>query len=140
VDQQFVLAKIIISRGLVPIIEPEVDIHSPEKAQCEVILKQVLLEHLDKLSDDEHVILKVSLPTIANFYKEFTSHPRCLRVVALSGGYSRDVANAILIHQDKMIGSFSRGLTEGLLYSMSEAEFDQALRESIASIAAASAT
>jgi fructose-bisphosphate aldolase class I len=140
VDQQFVLGKIIMSRGLVPIIEPEVDIHSPEKAECEAILKQVLLEHLDKLSDDENVILKLSLPTIANFYKEFTSHPRCLRVVALSGGYSREVANAILSHQDKMIGSFSRGLTEGLLYSMSETEFDQALRESIASIAAASAT
>lgn len=140
VDQQFVSGKIILSRGLVPIIEPEVDIHSPEKAECEAILKQVLLEHLDNLGDDENVILKLSLPTIANFYKEFTSHPRCLRVVALSGGYSREMANSILSHQEKMIGSFSRGLTEGLSYSMSEAEFDEALQESIASIAAASAT
>jgi fructose-bisphosphate aldolase class I len=140
VDQQFELGKRIISRGLVPIIEPEVDIHSPEKAECEVILKQILMEHLDKLGDDENVILKLSLPTITNFYKEFTSHPRCLRVVALSGGYSRERANVILSQQTQMIGSFSRALTEGLSYSMSDTEFDQALGESIASIAAASAT
>jgi len=140
VDQQFEIGKQISDAGLVPIIEPEVDINSPEKAECENILKACLLEHLNKLGDNERVMLKITLPTVDNHYIECVDHPKCLRVVALSGGYDRDAANAILLKQKGVIASFSRALTEGLTYQMNDEEFDAALDASIESIYQASLT
>jgi fructose-bisphosphate aldolase, class I len=138
VEQQFEIAKRICAAGLIPVIEPEVDINSPEKAECESLLKTWLLEHLDKLGDDEMVMLKLTLPTVDNHYKECIAHTKCIRVVALSGGYSRDEANERLARQKDMIASFSRALTEGLTYQMSDNEFNVALDESIQSIFEAS--
>jgi fructose-bisphosphate aldolase class I len=140
VDQQFEIGKHIIHAGLVPILEPEVDIHSPQKAECEELLKVNILTQLDLLGEDEKVILKVTLPCVANFYKECIDHPNCIRVVALSGGYSRAEGVERLAVQHNMIASFSRSLTEGLSYSMTDEEFDKALDESIASIFEASQT
>ena len=134
VEQQFSVGKQIIAAGLIPIIEPEVDINSPEKVESEEILKQEILSHLDSLEEAEEVMLKLSLPTKDNFYKELVDHPKCVRVVALSGGYSRDEANAILAKQDGMIASFSRALSEGLAYGQSDSEFDKVLGTSIKSI------
>jgi fructose-bisphosphate aldolase, class I len=134
VNQQFQVGKQIIQHGLVPIIEPEVDINSPKKKECEEILKACLLEQLDKLGDDEKVMLKLSLPTVENHYKECIDHPKCIRVVALSGGYSREEANNVLITQTGMIASFSRALMEGVTYGMSDDEFEKTLDESIQSI------
>lgn len=138
VDQQFEIGKQIIAAGLVPIIEPEVDIYSPAKQQAEEILKVELLKHLDTLQDDEFVILKLSIPDIPSFYQECAEHPRCLRVLALSGGYSREDASTLLCQQPEMIASFSRALTEGLFYSLSDEEFDMALRDAIEQIYSAS--
>jgi fructose-bisphosphate aldolase class I len=140
VDQQFEIGKQIIAAGLVPIIEPEVDIKSPDKEKCEELLKANILEQLNNLGDNENVMLKLSLPTIPNFYMDCIEHPKCVRVVALSGGYSREEANRILAENNKMIASFSRALLEGLQYSMTEEEFDNHLNKAITSIAAASAT
>ena len=134
VEQQFEIGKQIIGHGLVPIIEPEVDITSPKKKEAEDLLKASLLEHLDKLGDDQKVMLKLSLPTVENLYKECIEHPKCIRVVALSGGYSREEANKILAKQVGMIGSFSRALMEGVTYGMSNEEFEKALDGSIQSI------
>jgi fructose-bisphosphate aldolase, class I len=134
VEQQFEVGKQIIRHGLVPIIEPEVDINSPEKKECEVILKAYLLEQLDKLGEGEKVILKLSLPTVENHYKECIDHPKCIRVVALSGGYTREEANKILMAQPGMIASFSRALMEGVSYSMSEDKFNDTLDKSIQAI------
>jgi fructose-bisphosphate aldolase, class I len=134
VDQQFQVGKQIIKHGLVPIIEPEVDINSPKKKECEEILKTCLIEQLDKLGQDEKVMLKLSLPTVENHYKECIDHPKCIRVVALSGGYSREEANKILITQKGMIASFSRALMEGATYGMSKEDFEKTLDESIQSI------
>ena len=134
VDQQFEVGKKIIQAGLVPIIEPEVDINSPHKAECEVILKKYLMEHLNNLAEDEKVMLKLSLPTVENFYKECIDHPNCIRAVALSGGYSRAEANELLSKQTGMIGSFSRALTEGLHYGMSDEDFETTLDVTIQSI------
>ena len=138
VDQQFEVGKQIIAAGLIPIIEPEVDVTSPEKKEAEVLLKVELLKHLDALGEGEKVMLKLSLPSVDNFYKECIEHPKCLRVVALSGGHSRAVANEILARQHGMIASFSRALTEGLAHQMSEKEYEATLDGAISSIFEAS--
>ena len=140
VEQQFEVGKHIVAKGLVPIIEPEVDINSPEKAQAEVLLKAALLEHLNALGADQKVMLKLTLPETDNFYRECIEHPNCVRVVALSGGYSREEANARLGRNNGMIASFSRALSEGLSAKQSEAEFDKTLDSSIQSIFDASKT
>ena len=140
VDQQFEVAKQIIAGGLVPIIEPEVNISSPDKAKCEEILKGYIMEHLNKLGDDDKVMLKLSLPSVDNFYMECIEHPKCIRVVALSGGYHRDEANEILARNNKMIASFSRALMEGITHGMSDEEYEAAMEKSISTIASASST
>jgi fructose-bisphosphate aldolase class I len=138
VDQQFEVGKQIIAAGLIPIIEPEVNIKSADKEKCEEILKKELLQQLDSLGDGQEVMLKLSLPTVVNHYKECIEHPKCVRVVALSGGYSRDEANQILAKQKGMIASFSRALTEGLNHNQSDDEFNKVIAETIDSIFEAS--
>ena len=138
VEQQFEIGKRIIAAGLTPILEPEVDIHSSSKAEIEVLLKKSILEHMYKLGDNEVIMLKLTIPSIPNHYKELIDHPKCLRVAALSGGYSRDHANELLAKQEDMIASFSRALTEGLTHQMSDEEFNKKLDESIGSIFEAS--
>jgi fructose-bisphosphate aldolase, class I len=140
VDQQFALARQILAADLVPIIEPEIDIHSPEKAAAEVMLKAIILEWLTSLGADQGVMLKLSLPDVDDFYAELVSHPRVVRVLALSGGYSREEANARLARNPGVIASFSRALTEGLSVHQTEAEFDAVLDASIGSIVKASRT
>lgn len=140
VAQQFEVAKQICAKGLVPIIEPEVDIHSPEKAQAEVMLKAQLVEHLDALADDELVMLKLTLPSEDNFYQDLIAHKNVVRVVALSGGYSRDDANVMISRNNGMIASFSRALAQGLSFQQSDDEFNTMIGESIASIYEASKT
>jgi fructose-bisphosphate aldolase class I len=140
VDQQFEVGRQILAAGLVPIIEPEVDIHSPEKAGAETLLKEALLDRLASLIDDEVVMLKLTLPEEDDFYADLVSHPRLLRVVALSGGYSRDDANALLARNHGVVASFSRALTEGLTAQQSDTEFNAALDASIESIYRASIT
>ena len=140
VNQQFEIGRQIFAAGLVPIIEPEVDIHSPEKAAAEALLKQALLDQLASLTDDQVVMLKLTLPDQDDFYAELVHHPRVLRVVALSGGYSRDDANALLARNHGVVASFSRALTEGLSAQQSDAEFNAALDASIESIYRASIT
>lgn len=140
VAQQFDVGRQILAGGLVPIIEPEVDINSPEKEQAEALLKAELLAHLESHDPDLPVIFKLTLPTVDDFYRELTEHPKVLRVVALSGGYSREDANARLSRNHGMIASFSRALTEGLSAQQSDAEFDSTLGAAIASIYAASIT
>jgi fructose-bisphosphate aldolase class I len=140
VDQQFEIGKQIVSAGLVPIIEPEIDIHSPTKAEAETILKAEILKQLDMLDADQKVMLKLTLPEQANFYKECIEHPNVVRVVALSGGYSRDDANRRLSENTGMIASFSRALTEGLSARQSDDEFNAMLDASIESIFQASRT
>ena len=134
VAQQFELGKEIIAGGLVPIIEPEVNIKSAEKAKAEELLKVSLLNHLNKLSDTQTVMLKLSIPTQANLYQELVAHPRVLKVVALSGGYSRDEANNLLAKNKGIIASFSRALTEGLSAKQSDDQFDALLDSTIQSI------
>lgn len=134
VAQQFELGKEIIAGGLVPIIEPEVNIKSVEKAKAEELLKVSLLNHLNKLSDTQTVMLKLSIPTQANLYQELVAHPRVLKVVALSGGYSRDEANSLLAKNKGIIASFSRALTEGLSAKQSDDQFDALLDSTIQSI------
>jgi fructose-bisphosphate aldolase, class I len=140
VAQQFEVAKQVLSHGLVPIVEPEVDIKAPDKAGAEKNLKAELISHLDKLPANQQVMLKLTLPEVDNFYTELTKHPRVLKVVALSGGYSRDEANKRLAKQNGMIASFSRALTEGLTAQQSDAEFNGALDKAIESIYQASKT
>lgn len=140
VDQQFAVAAQIVAKGLVPIIEPEVDIHCPDKGQAESLLKTSILAKLDALPADQSVMLKLTLPDRDNLYAECIAHPRVLRVVALSGGYTRDEANARLERQKGMVASFSRALTEGLTAQQSPAEFDAALDQAIESIYQASRT
>jgi fructose-bisphosphate aldolase class I len=140
VTQQFEVASRILAAGLVPIIEPEVDIHSAEKAATEKLLKDALLARLDGLAEGQDVMLKLTLPEEDGYHRELLEHPRVLRVVALSGGYSREEADARLTRNPGIIASFSRALTEGLHVRMSDAEFDAALDASIASIYAASST
>jgi len=138
VAQQFEVGRQILAAGLVPIIEPEVDINSSTKAEAEVILKKALLEELDRQPVDQPVMLKLTLPNIDGFFDELVAHKSVLRVVALSGGYSRDDANAKLSRNKGMIASFSRALTEGLSAKQSDAEFTAALDASIQSIYTAS--
>ena len=140
VDQQFEIGTRIVKAGLVPIIEPEVDIHSPEKATTEALLLPALLSQLDQLEEDQYVMLKLTLPEQGNFYAPCISHPRVLKVVALSGGYSREEANRRLADNKGMVASFSRALTEGLSAKQSDDEFNQMLDESIESIYQASKT
>ena len=138
VAQQFEVGRQILRAGLIPIIEPEVDINSPEKAQAEVLLKAALLAELNKQPADQPVMLKLTLPETDGFFDELVAHPSVLRVVALSGGYSREDANARLSRNKGVIASFSRALTEGLSAQQTEAEFNSAIGASIASIYAAS--
>jgi len=138
VSQQFELGKSILDGDLMPIIEPEVDIKSPEKERCEELLRAEIIKELDKLSADQQVMLKLTLPSQPNFYRPLVEHPRVLRVVALSGGYSREDANAMLAKNDGLIASFSRALTEGLSAQQSAAEFDRVLDKAIESIYQAS--
>jgi fructose-bisphosphate aldolase class I len=140
VDQQFTLARQILAAELVPIIEPEIDIRSPEKSAAETMLKASILEWLASLSADHRVMLKLSLPDVDDFYADLVSHPRVVRVLALSGGYSREEANARLARNHGVIASFSRALTEGLSVHQTEAEFDAVLDESIGTIVKASTT
>lgn len=140
VAQQFEVGKQIISNGLVPIIEPEVDINIPDKGDAEVLLKAAILAELDKLSPEQPVMLKLTIPNVDNFYAELVRHPRVVRVVALSGGYTREDANAKLARNNGMIASFSRALTEGLSARQSDEEFNRTLDQSIAGIYAASNT
>ena len=140
VNQQFELAAQIIAAGLMPIVEPEVDIHCPEKAKAEGLLKAAILEKLNQLSQGEMVMLKLTLPEQDNFYADFVKHPKVLRVVALSGGYSRDDANSRLRRNHGVVASFSRALAEGLSAEQSAAEFNATLDKSIQSIFQASNT
>lgn len=140
VKQQFEIGRQIIAAGLVPIIEPEVDIHCSQKAEAEAILHAELLKELDKLSGDQRVMLKLTLPELDNLYADCISHDQVLRVVALSGGYSREEANARLGRNHAMVASFSRALSEGLSAQQSEAEFNATIDASIESIYQASKT
>ena len=140
VDQQFEIGKQIIAAGLVPIIEPEVNIHCPDKAEAEDMLHAEIMNHLNNLGEDQLVMLKLTLPEKDNLYADCIAHDNVVRVVALSGGYSRDEANERLARNHGMIASFSRALSEGLSAQQTEDEFNAMLDASIASIAAASAT
>ncbi len=140
VAQQFAVGRQILAAGLVPIIEPEVDINSPSKREAEVLLKAALLKELDAQPADQPVMLKLTLPEEDNFYLDLVKHPSVLRVVALSGGYSRDDANTKLGKNNGVIASFSRALTEGLSAQQSDTAFNAALDSAIASIYAASNT
>ncbi|EHI14566.1 fructose-1,6-bisphosphate aldolase [Mycolicibacterium thermoresistibile ATCC 19527] len=140
VDQQFEIAQQVLAKGLVPIVEPEVDIHSPKKAEAEEQLKDALLNAVNALSDGQVVMLKLTLPDADNLYKELVEHPKVLRVVALSGGYTREESCARLARNNGVIASFSRAFTEGLTAQQSDEEFNATLDKSIAEIAAASDT
>jgi fructose-bisphosphate aldolase, class I len=140
VDQQFELAHRILRAGLVPIIEPEIDINSEEKLKAEAMLRRAVATHLDRLASDQHVVLKLTLPEEDDYYREFVEHPQVVRVVALSGGYSRADANERLARNHGVIASFSRALTEGLQIDQTDEEFDSVLGTGITSIALASAT
>ena len=139
VDQQFEVGEQILGAGLVPIIEPEIDIHSPEKAQAEALLKAAILEHLGRLGDQQ-VMLKLTLPEEDGFYADLVAHGNVLKVVALSGGYSREEANARLARNHGVVASFSRALTEGLSAGQSDEEFEATLDATIQSIYDASVT
>ena len=139
-SQQFDVARQIVAAGLVPIIEPEVDIKCPDKAPAEQLLKARLIEHLDGLAPDQLVMLKLTLPEQDNLYTDCIAHRNVLRVVALSGGYSREEANRRLARQKGMVASFSRALVEGLTAQQSDAEFDEAMDAAIQSIFEASRT
>lgn len=138
VNQQFAFGRRIMESGLVPIIEPEVDIKSTTKLESEVLLKKELIQNLDSLTGSQHVLLKLTLPEEADFYTELVNHPRVIRVVALSGGYLRNAANELLAKNHGVVASFSRALTEGLTVQQSAKEFDQLLDASIESIYQAS--
>ena len=140
VKQQFDVGKQIIAAGLVPIIEPEVDIHCPDKAAAEILLKQAILSELDALNEDQVVMLKLTLPEEDNFFSDCIDHPRVLKVVALSGGYTREEANNRLTRNSGMVASFSRALAEGLTAQQTDDEFHSTLDTSITSIVTASNT
>ncbi len=137
-DQQFAVGRQIAAKGLVPILEPEIDIHSRSKAEAEVLLEQGIRARLDQLSEGEHVMLKLTLPETDGHYRALVEHPNVVSVVALSGGYSRDEANARLSRNPGVIASFSRALTEGLTAQQSADEFDSMLGAAIESIYQAS--
>jgi fructose-bisphosphate aldolase, class I len=138
--QQFEVGRQVLSHGLVPILEPEIDIHSPEKAKAEELLLDALRSGLEQVPDGQQVMFKLTLPETDGFYQELVDHPKVLRVVALSGGYSRDEANARLSRNPGVVASFSRALTEGLSAQQSDEEFDAALDNAVGSIFAASNT
>jgi fructose-bisphosphate aldolase class I len=140
VRQQFEVGKQIVAHGLVPILEPEIDIHCPDKAEAEELLRKGIVDALDELGPDELVMLKLTLPEADHFYKPCIDHPNVLKVVALSGGYSREEANARLARNHGMVASFSRALVEGLTAQQSDDAFDGDLDRSIASIFEASMT
>ena len=140
VKQQFEIGKEILSAGLVPIIEPEVDIKSPEKSDAEILLKAEILDQLNSLAGEQNVMLKLTLPNETGFYAELVKHPRVVRVVALSGGYSREDANKKLAQNHGVIASFSRALTEGLSAQQSETQFNGTLDTTIQAIYEASNT
>lgn len=140
VDQQFEIGNEILQAGLMPIIEPEVDIHSPEKSACEGLMRDAILRNLELLSEGETVMLKLTLPEEDNFYSGLVESEKILRVVALSGGYSREEANARMSRNSGIVASFSRALTEGLSAQQSQSEFDSLLNSSIQSIFDASNT
>jgi len=137
-DQQFEVGRQVLAAGLMPILEPEVDIHAPDKADAERLLRDALLAGLEKLPQGQSVMFKVTLPEEDDFYRPLVEHPKTLKVVALSGGYSRDEANERLSRNPGVIASFSRALTEGLSAQQSAADFDAKLDEAIGSIHAAS--
>jgi fructose-bisphosphate aldolase class I len=134
VEQQFELAQRVLSHGLIPILEPEVTITIPDKADAEALLLDQLTTHLDAVPEGQHVMVKLSLPTVTNFYRALTEHPRVMRVVALSGGYSRAEADALLADDIGEIASFSRALTEGLSSQQSDEEFDATLDRAVQAI------
>lgn len=138
IEQQFEVGKQIIAAGLVPILEPEIDIFSPDKAESEKIMKEEIFKQLAELDKDTKVMFKVSLPSEDNFYKDLIEDPRVVRVVALSGGYSREEANEILSRNEGVIASFSRALTEGLNVKQSDEEFNTTLEKAVQSIYEAS--
>lgn len=138
VEQQFNLAKVIMAHGLIPIIEPEVDIHANNKKQIETFMRNEILKHLDKTKKEDYLMLKFTLPEIPNFYNELLRHKNVLRIVALSGGYERDLACSKLKQNKKMIASFSRALLEGLNVDMSDEEFNGVLDKTIEEIYEAS--
>jgi fructose-bisphosphate aldolase class I len=140
VKQQFEIARQVLSHGLVPIVEPEVDIKNPDKKGSEAVLKKEIIAELDKLPANQQVMLKLTIPDVDNLYADLVKHPRVLKVVALSGGYSREEANKRLAKQNGMIASFSRALSEGLTAQQSDAEFNGALDKAIESIYQASKT
>lgn len=140
VAQQFEVGRQIIQAGLVPILEPEVDINAPDKAAAEALLRDQLSNHLNTLNPDEIVMFKLTLPEQPDFYKKCQEHANCLKVVALSGGYSREEANRRLAQNHGMIASFSRALSEGLTAQQSDEEFNATLDKSIQSIFEASST
>jgi fructose-bisphosphate aldolase class I len=140
VQQQFEVGRKILAAGLVPIIEPEIDIHSPEKAAAEALLLDEMRAEIDALPEGQHVMLKLTLPDEDDFYADLVAHPKVLRVVALSGGYTRVEANELLARNHGVVASFSRALTEGLTAQQTEAEFDALLDASIQSIYDASIT
>lgn len=138
VEQQFEFAKQVLSHGLVPIVEPEVDINAADKAEVEAILRDELIKHLDALPEGEQVMIKVTIPSEDGFYTPLVEHPKCMRVVALSGGYPREDANERLSRQPGMIASFSRALSEGLSAQQSDEEFDATMADSVKGIYEAS--
>ncbi|MBK6858299.1 MAG: fructose bisphosphate aldolase [Microthrixaceae bacterium] len=138
VDQQFAIGREIVAAGLVPIIEPEIDIHSPQKAEAEELLRAAIAEQADSLGSDELVMLKLTLPETDGFYQSLVDHPNVVRVVALSGGYSREDANDRLARNPGVIASFSRALTEGLSAQQSDDEFNAVLDASVKGIYEAS--
>ncbi len=138
VAQQFEIGKQILAAGLMPIIEPEVDINISDKKEAEAIMKQMILDELNALEDGQEVMLKLTLPEEANFYKELVEHPKVVRVVALSGGYSRELANQKLAANNGIIASFSRALAEGLSAQLSDVEFNNTMSKSIKDIYEAS--
>jgi len=140
VKQQLMVGSQILAAGLMPILEPEVDIHAPDKPEAERLLKAALLQHLDTLGPQQQVMLKLTIPSVDDFYADLVGHPKVLRVVALSGGYSREEANRLLARNHGVIASFSRALTEGLAVQQGDPEFNRALDASIAAIHEASAT
>ncbi len=140
VKQQFEIGLRIVKAGLIPIIEPEVDIDCPDKANAEMMLEEALMSHLDELEYDQLVMLKLTLPDVDNFYSRLIEHPNVVRVVALSGGYSRLKSNQRLARNEGMIASFSRALSEGLTAQMSDADFNESLDDAIESIFEASRT
>lgn len=136
--QQFDIGYQVLSHGLMPILEPEVTITIDDKAEAEAMLRDEILKHLDMVPADQQVMLKLSLPTVANTYKPLIDHPKVMKVVALSGGYSRDEANALLAQNEGMIASFSRGLSEGLSAKQPETDFDSTLSTAVTGIYEAS--